>query len=120
MERRRATWLGSLIGSVQPVVVEKDGHGHAPNFARLRVPKDKQSRIGSIVPLRVNDLYRHHAVSRATAVRGVTDRAVRVSCVAAWIGLFHIPLVRRALSLASRMSYVLLAIAVPLRFPCWA
>ncbi|MBH9537847.1 tRNA (N(6)-L-threonylcarbamoyladenosine(37)-C(2))-methylthiotransferase MtaB [Novosphingopyxis sp. YJ-S2-01] len=56
VECRRATWLGSLIGSVQPVVVEKDGHGHAPNFARLRVPKDKQSRIGSIVPLRVTDI----------------------------------------------------------------
>ncbi len=56
VERRRAAWLHSLIGSVQPVVVEKDGHGHAPNFARVRVPADRQAQIGGISSLRVTQI----------------------------------------------------------------
>lgn len=37
--RRRATWLGTLVGSVQDVLVERPGtRGHAPNFADVRVP----------------------------------------------------------------------------------
>jgi threonylcarbamoyladenosine tRNA methylthiotransferase MtaB len=35
-ERRR--WLGSLIGSPQRVLAERDGTGHAENFARMRLP----------------------------------------------------------------------------------
>ena len=53
VERRRTAWLRSLVGSVQPVVVEKDGHGHAPNFARIKVPENICQRVGDIVTLRI-------------------------------------------------------------------
>ena len=34
---RRVAWLAAFVGSVQPVLVERDGHGYTPNFARVRV-----------------------------------------------------------------------------------
>ena len=37
-ERRRASWLESLIGTEQAVLIERPGdRGHAPNFAEVRV-----------------------------------------------------------------------------------
>jgi threonylcarbamoyladenosine tRNA methylthiotransferase MtaB len=36
--RRREAWLRSLIGTTQAVLAERDGTGHAPNFARFRLP----------------------------------------------------------------------------------
>nr|WP_281397111.1 tRNA (N(6)-L-threonylcarbamoyladenosine(37)-C(2))-methylthiotransferase MtaB [Sphingobium boeckii] len=41
-------WLQSLVGSVQDVLVEKDGGGHAPNFARLR-PFHNPNYLGNAV-----------------------------------------------------------------------
>ncbi|HET9639789.1 MAG TPA: tRNA (N(6)-L-threonylcarbamoyladenosine(37)-C(2))-methylthiotransferase MtaB [Allosphingosinicella sp.] len=40
--RRRAAWLEGLVGTRQRVLVEKDGRGHAENFApvRLRRPSE--------------------------------------------------------------------------------
>ena len=35
---RRQRWLRSLLGARQAVLAERDGTGHAPNFARFRVP----------------------------------------------------------------------------------
>jgi threonylcarbamoyladenosine tRNA methylthiotransferase MtaB len=36
---RRETWLNSLIGTVQPVLVERPGdRGHTPSFAEVRFP----------------------------------------------------------------------------------
>ena len=35
----RNSWLHSLLGQRQSVLAEKDGTGHAPNFARLAVPQ---------------------------------------------------------------------------------
>ena len=35
----RNGWLHSLLGQRQSVLAEKDGTGHAPNFARLAVPQ---------------------------------------------------------------------------------
>jgi threonylcarbamoyladenosine tRNA methylthiotransferase MtaB len=37
--RERTAWLRSLIGRPQAVLAETDGAGHAPNFARVRVPE---------------------------------------------------------------------------------
>jgi threonylcarbamoyladenosine tRNA methylthiotransferase MtaB len=36
-ERQRASWLDGLAGSRQRVLVEKDGFGHAENFAPVQV-----------------------------------------------------------------------------------
>ena len=36
---RRERWLRSLVGTTQAVLAERDGTGHAPNFARFRVPE---------------------------------------------------------------------------------
>jgi len=35
-EARRTRWLRTLIGTRQPVLAERGGTGHAPNFARVR------------------------------------------------------------------------------------
>jgi threonylcarbamoyladenosine tRNA methylthiotransferase MtaB len=35
--RRRATWLQSLVGTQQRVLVEKDGRGHAESFAPVQI-----------------------------------------------------------------------------------
>ena len=35
--RRRARWLESMVGSVQPILVEGDGVGHTDNFAPVSV-----------------------------------------------------------------------------------
>ena len=52
---RHGGWMRSLVGSVQPVLVERDGHGHAPNFAKVRVPATllHQGVVGKILPLRI-------------------------------------------------------------------
>jgi threonylcarbamoyladenosine tRNA methylthiotransferase MtaB len=36
----RSGWLHSLVGQPQSVLAEKDGTGHAPNFARVSVPHE--------------------------------------------------------------------------------
>jgi threonylcarbamoyladenosine tRNA methylthiotransferase MtaB len=38
--RRKAAWLDGMVGSVQRVLVEKDGKGHAENFAPVDLPLD--------------------------------------------------------------------------------
>jgi threonylcarbamoyladenosine tRNA methylthiotransferase MtaB len=45
--RQRTRWLRSLLDRPQAVLVESDGTGHAPNFARLAAPAG--TRRGSIV-----------------------------------------------------------------------
>ena len=34
----RKSWLGSLLGQELEVLAERDGTGHAPNFARVQLP----------------------------------------------------------------------------------
>ncbi|CAN5547506.1 tRNA (N(6)-L-threonylcarbamoyladenosine(37)-C(2))-methylthiotransferase MtaB [soil metagenome] len=49
--KRRADWLGGLVGTIQHVLVEKSGtRGHAGNFAEVTVP---QSEVGAIVSVRI-------------------------------------------------------------------
>jgi len=45
--RRKATWLEGMVGTVQRVLVEKDGRGHAENFAPVQVEKSRSSRAKS-------------------------------------------------------------------------
>ena len=42
--RRRAAWLGGLVGTTQRVLVEKDGRGHAENFAPVLLRHPGESR----------------------------------------------------------------------------
>lgn len=52
---RRAAWLRSLAGSVQPVLIERPGdRGHAPGFAEVRLASPAApERIGRIMPVRI-------------------------------------------------------------------
>lgn len=40
--RRKAAWLESLVGTRQRVLVEKDGKGHAENFAPVRLHRPRE------------------------------------------------------------------------------
>jgi threonylcarbamoyladenosine tRNA methylthiotransferase MtaB len=57
--RRKAAWLQGLVGTRQKVLVEKNGVGHAENFAPVRLPHPGEgwapSRIGSDGGLRWHD-----------------------------------------------------------------
>ena len=44
---QRRKWLNSLIGQQLEVLAERDGTGHAPNFARVQLPEG--TRAGSLV-----------------------------------------------------------------------
>ena len=49
---RKATWLRSLVGTKQAVLVEKPGdRGHAPNFAEVRLPCP--TPVGQVVTVAV-------------------------------------------------------------------
>jgi threonylcarbamoyladenosine tRNA methylthiotransferase MtaB len=51
VEAERATWLRTLIGTPLEVLSERDGTGHAPNFARVRLPEGTAAgRIMTIIP----------------------------------------------------------------------
>ncbi|MBV1687628.1 MiaB/RimO family radical SAM methylthiotransferase [Novosphingobium sp. G106] len=39
---QRSRWLASLVGTPLKVLAERDGTGHAENFARVRLPDDAQ------------------------------------------------------------------------------
>ena len=42
---RKAAWLQRLVGTRQRVLVEKDGLGHAENFARVEVREEPQAAV---------------------------------------------------------------------------
>ncbi|MFN3429984.1 MAG: hypothetical protein ACK46X_08525, partial [Candidatus Sericytochromatia bacterium] len=53
-EQRRSTWLQSLIGTRQRIVIEKPGdRGHAENFAEVLLP---QSDIGSVQQVKITNV----------------------------------------------------------------
>lgn len=50
----RASWLESLVGSPLAVLAERDGTGHAANFARVRLPAGTGAGdLAAITPTRV-------------------------------------------------------------------
>ena len=49
VRRVRSAWLESHLGRPQSVLVEKDGHGYTPTYARMKAPADASP--GSIVRL---------------------------------------------------------------------
>lgn len=52
----RAEWLASLLGRPQAVLAERDGTGHAPNFARVRLaPGTAPGEIVTVVPSRIEE-----------------------------------------------------------------
>jgi threonylcarbamoyladenosine tRNA methylthiotransferase MtaB len=52
--QRRSRWLGALVGTRHAVLSERDGTGHAPNFARFRSPAG--ARPGGILSLRATGI----------------------------------------------------------------
>ena len=46
----RDRWLGEKVGTIEAVLAEQDGTGHAPDFARYRLPQG--ARPGAIAKLR--------------------------------------------------------------------
>jgi threonylcarbamoyladenosine tRNA methylthiotransferase MtaB len=53
-EGRQAAWRRDLAGTVQPVLVERGGAGHAPNFARIDLAAiHTDNMVGQIIPVRV-------------------------------------------------------------------
>jgi threonylcarbamoyladenosine tRNA methylthiotransferase MtaB len=44
---RKAAWLQSLVGTPQRVLIEKDGFGHAENFAPVQLAPTRSSRAKS-------------------------------------------------------------------------
>ena len=52
----RAAWLGSLIGTPLRVLAERDGTGHAENFARVRLPNGTPAgTLLTITPTALNE-----------------------------------------------------------------
>ncbi|HYC55645.1 MAG TPA: radical SAM protein, partial [Candidatus Binatia bacterium] len=55
--RRKAAWLKGLVGTRQKVLIEKDGCGHAENFAPVRLPGPAASpNAGAVVEVRIGGL----------------------------------------------------------------
>ena len=51
---RRASWLGTLVGTEQAVLVERPGdRGHAGNFTSIAIAPAPSAAIGSIAPVRI-------------------------------------------------------------------
>lgn len=50
----RKSWLASLIGQRFPVLVERDGTGYAPNYARFRLPQGTPA--GEVVSITASKL----------------------------------------------------------------
>lgn len=51
----RASWLESLVGQELEVLAERDGTGHAPNFARVQLPPGTQA--GMLVTVTANRIF---------------------------------------------------------------
>ena len=50
----RAGWLGSLIGTPLAVLAERDGTGHAENFARVQLPVEVSAgTVLTVTPTRI-------------------------------------------------------------------
>jgi threonylcarbamoyladenosine tRNA methylthiotransferase MtaB len=45
--KRRRRWLESMIGSVQPILVEGDLRGHTDNFAPVSIPGARRGESGT-------------------------------------------------------------------------
>ena len=53
---QRASWLATLIGRPQRVLAERDGTGHAENFARVRLaPGTPPGTIVTVTPTRITE-----------------------------------------------------------------
>ena len=50
----RGAWLQGLLGMPQEVLAERDGTGHAPNFARVRLsPGTQAGAIVNVTPTQI-------------------------------------------------------------------
>jgi threonylcarbamoyladenosine tRNA methylthiotransferase MtaB len=51
--RRKAAWLQGMVGTVQRVLFEKGGNGHAENFAAVVVEEPRRGNDGKILSVRI-------------------------------------------------------------------
>jgi threonylcarbamoyladenosine tRNA methylthiotransferase MtaB len=47
-EKRRRRWLDSMVGTVQPVLVEGEGKGHTDNFAPIAIAGARRGESGKV------------------------------------------------------------------------
>lgn len=52
-ERRKTAWERSLDGTIQHILVERGGAGHAENFARVILPGSTGDMVGKVVRARI-------------------------------------------------------------------
>jgi len=52
--RRQAAWQQGLAGTIQNILVERGGAGHAENFARVRLPGATTDMVGKVVRARID------------------------------------------------------------------
>lgn len=45
---QRTEWLGSLVGTIQPALIEGDGKGHTDNFAPIALPGARRGESGKV------------------------------------------------------------------------
>ncbi len=54
VSEQRSAWLQTLLGKPQEVLAERDGTGHAPNFARVQLaPGTQAGTIVTVTPTRI-------------------------------------------------------------------
>jgi threonylcarbamoyladenosine tRNA methylthiotransferase MtaB len=51
--RRKTAWLDGLIGSRQRVLVERNGRGHAENFAEVEIDRPVETMVGRTIDVLV-------------------------------------------------------------------
>jgi threonylcarbamoyladenosine tRNA methylthiotransferase MtaB len=78
-EKRQRAWLQTLVGTIQNVLIERDGQtGHAENFARIQLdchPRESGDPVPPPKPgsrLRGNDKAGQIIPTRITALTGTT------------------------------------------------
>ena len=47
-QARRTVWLDSLVGSLQPVLIESRSRGHSDSFAPVAVAGAKRGEVGEV------------------------------------------------------------------------
>lgn len=63
--RRKAAWLATLVGTVQPIVIERPGdRGHAPAFAEVRLPSPHP--VGAVIAASITHATDTHLIGHAS------------------------------------------------------
>jgi threonylcarbamoyladenosine tRNA methylthiotransferase MtaB len=58
--RRRAAWLRTMVGTTQAVLLERDGTGHAENFAPVRI--NAPAKAGTVAQVAITGASGDHLI----------------------------------------------------------